>query len=256
MDDIYTQISQIQKAGTPAVFCLVTDTHGSTPRKAGSKMIVFPDKRISGTIGGGAVEAQAINDAVELLSTGTSCKKLYQLEEDLSMKCGGKMEVFFEPIGMLPKLYIFGAGHIGKVLARYAGDFGFRVTVFDERQGIFNDWPQSAATCVERDYYQSIENASFDKNTFVVILTHKHVHDEKILGLVGKKDISYIGMIGSKKKVAEVSRNLLESGTLTQEQIDRADMPVGIPMAAETPEEIAVSIIAKLIDVKNTLNKL
>lgn len=255
MDDIYSQISAAQKSGTPAVFCIVTDTQGSTPRKAGSKMIVYPDKHNSGTIGGGSVEAQATEDALEALRTGLAFKKIYHLEEDLSMKCGGNMEVYFEPVGILPRLYIFGAGHIGKVLARYAGDFGFRITVFDERPGIFSDWPPSDIQCIESDYLNSIENASFGYNTFVVILTHLHIHDEKILGIVAKKDTAYTGMIGSRKKVAEISHRLIESGTLTQEEINKTDMPVGIPMAAETPEEIAISIVAKLIDVKNTLKK-
>jgi len=255
MDDIYSQISDAQKSGIPAVLCIVTETQGSTPRKAGSKMIVYPDKHISGTIGGGSVEAQAIEDALKALITGLAFKKIYHLEEDLSMKCGGNMEVYFEPIGMLPRLYIFGAGHIGKVLARYAGDFGFRITVFDERPEIFRDWPPSGIQCIDGDYLSSIENTSFDNNTFVVILTHLHVHDEKILGIVAKEDTAYTGMIGSRKKVAEISRRLIESGTLTQEEINKTDMPVGIPMAAETPEEIAISIVAKLIDVKNTLKK-
>lgn len=255
MDGIYTQISNAQKSGTPAVLCVVTFTQGSTPRKAGSKMIVFPDKRISGTIGGGSVEAQAINDAVEALTAGIAFKKMYQLEVDLSMKCGGSMEVYFEPIGILPKLYIFGAGHIGKVLARYALDFGFRISVFDERPGIFSDWQLSGINCVEGDVFESVEKIPFDANTFVVILTHMHVHDQKLLGIIGKKQTAYTGMIGSRKKVAEVSKNLLDSGTLTSEELEKTDMPIGIPLAAETPEEIAISIIAKLIDVKNTMNK-
>jgi xanthine dehydrogenase accessory factor len=255
MDDIYSQISTVQKAGTPAVFCLVTGTQGSTPRKAGSKMIVFPDKHISGTIGGGSVEAQAIEDALEILTTGSAFKKTYHLEEDLSMKCGGSMEVYFEPVGMLPVLYIFGAGHIGKVLARYACDFGFRITVFDERPGIFSEWQLSGVHCVEGDYLISIENACFDNNTFVVILTHLHIHDEKILGIVARKNTAYTGMIGSRKKVAEITHRLQERGALTLEEIKKTDMPIGIPMAAETPEEIAISILARLIDVKNTLKK-
>jgi len=252
MDDIYSQISTAQKSGTPAVFCLVTDTQGSTPRKAGSKMIVYPGKRISGTIGGGSVEAQAIEDALQALPAGLAFKKTYHLEEDLSMKCGGSMEIYFEPVGLLPKLNIFGAGHIGRALARYARDFGFLITVFDERQGIFSDWPPSDVQCIEGDYLSSVEHAAFDHNTYAVILTHLHVNDEKILGIVAKKNIAYTGMIGSRKKVAEISKRLLESGILTQEEINKTDMPVGIPMAAETPEEIAISILAKLIDVKNT----
>lgn len=255
MQDIFSHIYEIQKEGTPAVLCIVTFTQGSTPRKAGSKMIVFADGHISGTVGGGSVEAQAIVDSRKILDEGVPFKKSYQLEEDLSMRCGGTMEIYFEPIGFMPKLYIFGAGHIGKAVARYACELGFNVKVFDNRPGIFSEWNTNTVQCIEGDYEQSITHAVIDANTFTVIVTHMHLYDEKILGIIAAKQTAYTGMIGSRRKVAETSANLLNAGILTQEQINRVDMPIGIPMAAETPEEIAVSIIAKLIDVKNTLIK-
>lgn len=255
MQNIFSQIFDIQKEGTPAVLCIVTFTQGSTPRKAGSKMIVYADGHISGTVGGGSVEAQAIEDAKKILEEGMPNKKTYQLEEDLSMRCGGNMEIYFEPIGIMPKLFIFGAGHIGKAVARYACEVGFNVKVFDNRPGIFNEWNANTIQCIEGDYEQSIAHAAIDVNTYIVIVTHMHLWDEKILGSVAAKHTAYTGMIGSRRKVKETTTNLLNAGILTQEQINRVDMPIGIPIAAETPEEIAVSIVAKLIDVKNTLNK-
>ena len=238
MEDIFSLVAGIRKEGTPAVLCIVTGTKGSTPRKAGSKMIIFPDGRIAGTIGGGSVEAQAITDGIGLLQEGQPLTKTYQLEEDLSMKCGGSMDIYFEPFGILPKLYIFGAGHIGKVVARYGNDIGFNVKVFDDRPGIFSEWANIPVQCIEGDYFSAIENAGFDNNTYVVILTHLHTYDEKILGIVAAKTTAYAGMIGSRRKVAEVSGNLIRSNILTQEQIDKVDMPIGIPIAAETLKKL------------------
>lgn len=217
-------------------------------------MIVFPDRKIVGTIGGGSIEFQAISDALEVLKSGVPLKKTYKLEEDLEMLCGGTVEIYYEPIKSNMDLFIFGAGHIGRVVARYATEFGFRITIFDEREGIFNEFDSSPYLCICENYYTAIEKAAFTENTFSVIVTPKHEYDERILTLLAKKPFAYLGMIGSKRKVAEVKKNLLENG-FTQDEIDRLDMPVGIKFNAETPEEIAISIVAKLIDVKNTLNK-
>jgi len=182
-------------------------------------------------------------------------KKEYNLEDDLGMHCGGKVEVYFEPLKSSIDLYIFGAGHIGRVVARYALDFGFRVTLFDERENIFKEFDSSTYKCVAGDYFSAIEKADFTENTYVVIVTPKHEYDERILTICAAKPFGYLGMIGSKRKVAEVKKNLMEKHHFTEEDINRMDMPIGIKFNAETPEEIAVSIVAKLIDVKNTQNK-
>ncbi len=252
--DIYNQISELQQSNKECVLCIITDTKGSAPRKAGSKMIVFPDRKIIGTIGGGSIEFQAITEAIEILKTGTPIKKIYKLEEDLGMHCGGTVEVYFEPIKSSSELYIFGAGHIGRVLAKYARDFGFRITLFDEREGIFDEFDTSGCKTICENYETAIGKIVFTENTYSVIVTPKHEYDEKIVGICAKKPFAYLGMIGSKRKVAEVKTRLLANNILDQQEIDRIDMPIGIKFNAETPEEIAISILAKLIDVKNSLN--
>jgi xanthine dehydrogenase accessory factor len=253
--NIYSQLNQIMLENRAAVLCIITHTSGSSPRKAGSKMIVFPDRKIIGTIGGGSIEFQAITDALEVLKSGIPFKKSYDLEDDLGMHCGGQVEVYFEAIKSLTDLYIFGAGHIGRVVARYALDFGFRITLFDERETIFTEFDASAYSCIKEDYFTAIEKAEFTENTFSVIVTPKHEYDEKIVTLLARKPFAYLGMIGSKRKVVEVKKNLAEKHGFTENEISKLDMPIGIKFNAETPEEIAVSIMAKLIDVKNTLNK-
>jgi xanthine dehydrogenase accessory factor len=250
--NIYSEIYRAIEENKPAILCIVTHTQGSSPRKAGAKMLVFPDKKIVGTIGGGAVEFQVIEEAIGFLKTGTPTQKFYELQDDLQMHCGGSMEVYFEPILSSPKLYIFGAGHIGRIVARYALDFGFRITLFDSRPEIFEEFDTSCFQCITDDYFTALEKAEFDENTFIVIVTPKHLYDEEILSVCAQKPNSYLGMIGSKRKVAEARTRFLREKILTEEQLNAVDMPIGIPMNAETPEEIAISIIAQLINVKNS----
>jgi xanthine dehydrogenase accessory factor len=255
MQEIFSDLKTVIEQGIPAVLCVVTDTSGSTPRKAGSKMLVFQDGSIKGTIGGGSIEFQVIQDALKNISCGTPFSKRFNLEDDLKMHCGGTMEVYFEAIGCLPKLYIFGGGHIGKALAGYATGLGFRPFVFDQREGIFEDWNIPGVETKTGDYLQTIDSLTFDNNTYIAIVTHKHDFDETVLLACLPREFAYLGMIGSKRKVAEIRKNALENKNISENQLDRVDMPIGIPFAAETPAEIAISIVAKLIDVKNTLKK-
>lgn len=255
MQQIFEELKTIIGQGIPAVLCVVTKTTGSTPRKAGSKMLVFQDGTIKGTVGGGSVEFQAIQDALRIISCGTPITKHFQLEKDLKMHCGGTMEIYFEPIGCLPKLYIFGGGHIGKALAGYATGLGFHPFVFDQREGIFDEWNMAGVETRNGDFIQIVDSLVFDNNTYIAIVTHKHDFDETVLLACLPHEYAYLGMIGSKRKVAEIRKSALENHGFTESQLNNVDMPIGIPFAAETPAEIAVSIVAKMIDVKNTLKK-
>jgi len=255
MQEIFNDLKTVIEQGIPAVLCVVTGTTGSTPRKAGSKMLVFQDGTIKGTVGGGSVEFQTIQDALGIICTGTPFSKRFHLEDDLKMHCGGTMEIYFEPIGCLPKLYIFGGGHIGKALAGYAIGLGFRPFVFDQREGIFDEWDMTGVETRNGDFQSIIDSLTFDTNTYIAIVTHKHDFDETVLLACIQREYAYIGMIGSKRKVAEIRKNALENHNIPEEQLNKVDMPIGIPFAAETPAEIAISIVAKMIDVKNSLKK-
>jgi xanthine dehydrogenase accessory factor len=254
MQEIFNDLKTVIEQGIPAVLCVVTGTTGSTPRKAGSKMLVFQDGSLKGTIGGGSVEFQAIQDALNIISCGTPFSKTFHLEDDLKMKCGGTMDVYFEAIGCLPKLYIFGGGHIGKAVAGYAPGLGFRPFVFDQREGIFESWNIPGIETRTGDYLQIIDALTFDTNTYIVIVTPQHESDQHILFACVPLDRAYIGMIGSKRKVGEIRKKAAENN-ISSEQLENVDMPIGIPFAAETPAEIAISIVAKLIDVKNSFKK-
>jgi len=122
--DILLKIDDIIKSGIKAALCIIVETKGSSPRKTGSKMIVYENGKQEGTIGGGSLELKVIEDAKEIMNGSVAQKFSYDLGDDLSMNCGGSAEVYIEPILQQQQLYIFGAGHIGKVLAKYAPDFG------------------------------------------------------------------------------------------------------------------------------------
>ena len=257
MQNIYSKLEELIKSGKNAALCVVVETKGSTPRKAGSKMIVFGDKKTYGTIGGGSIEFNVIEKTIDVIRNNTPKKYIFNLENDLDMTCGGYVEVYIEPVFPLPKLFIFGAGHVGKAVAEFASKTGFEITLFDERKDIFTQISSQNSTFVEGDYFEEIEKANFDNNTFIVVTTPKHAYDEEITAICVKKPHAYLGMIGSKRKVATAKKVFLEERGLKQDEIDSIDMPIGIKFAAQTPEEIAISIVAKLIDVKNSVeNKL
>lgn len=253
--DIYTRLSELIREQTDAVLCTVTFTKGSTPRKAGSKMIVLTDRSIVGTIGGGSVEYQVINDAMDVLRNRVPDSRTYQLEEDLGMHCGGTVSVFFDPILSKPNLFIFGAGHIGRVLARFASEFGFSVRIFDEREDIVKQMQDSGFSCSWVKYQEAVVSLPFSHETYTVIVTPKHEHDEMLVSVCARRPFAYLGMIGSKAKVNMIRNKLRDEYGVPDETINAIDMPVGIPFEAETPEEIAISILARLIDVKNKRNK-
>ena len=252
---IYSKIEELRNQGKKAALCIVTTTSGSTPRKTSAKMLVFEDKTIFETIGGGSIEKDVIDQAIDVIKQGTPVLKSYKLEEDLKMKCGGSMQVYIEPLNIFKKLFIFGAGHVGKAVAMFARELEFDITLFDSREGIFNNSEFDGYKCICTDYLKAIEDTQFDENTFVVIVTPKHEYDEVVLRKVLTKPHAYIGMIGSARKVEIIKKNLLDEKIISQEEIEKINMPIGIPFNAETPNEIAVSIVAKLIDVRNNLLK-
>jgi xanthine dehydrogenase accessory factor len=252
MQRIFAKTEEIILGQQPAALCIVIETHGSTPRKQGAKMIVYADGSIFGSIGGGSIEHMVANAAVNLIATGKPAKVTFNLDKDLGMHCGGTMEVYIEPLNPMQKLFIFGAGHIGKALAAFARELDFSVTLFDPREDIFSDAAFAGFNVINRDYFQAIEEAVFDDNTYIVIVTPKHISDEEIMAAVARKPHVYLGMIGSNRKVDLLKTRFLEENILTTEELEKIDMPIGIKFKAETPREIAISILAKLIDVRNT----
>jgi xanthine dehydrogenase accessory factor len=251
MQTIFSRAEEVRNEGRASAICIVIETQGSTPRKPGSKMIVFADGTIEGSVGGGSVEKEVVERAVKLIASGKPEKCTFKLEEELGMHCGGLMEVYIEPINPVQKLYIYGAGHVGRAVALFAAELDFSVTLIDPRENIFADPLFSKYTCLNREYFGAIDSLLFDGNTYSVIVTPKHAFDEEILARIARKPHAYIGMIGSTRKVETARKRFIEEKILTEEELEQIDMPIGIRLRAETPREIAICIVAKLIDVRN-----
>ncbi len=253
MKDILLEAAELIRLNKPAAMCTVVQTEGSSPRKSGTRMIVLFDKTIIGTIGGGSVEHESMKRALEVIKTGKPILYNYNLKDDLQMECGGAMQVYIEALANKPNLYIFGAGHVGKALSNLAVNFGFQITVIDERDNIFDDFDTNLLNVYNGDFTEFINTADFNNKTFIVIMTHEHKYDFDVLSKLCNKPHKYLGMIGSKTKVSQAKNQLIEKKILSEDKINEIDMPIGIRIKCETPEEIAVSIIAKLIDVKNDI---
>ena len=248
--DIFEEITLVKKSGTRAMLATVIESIGSAPGKPGARMIVKADGSTVGTIGGGAVEKKITEVALEGIQ-GAETKVIHYKLEELGMACGGGMSIFLEPLLSAPDLIIFGAGHIGSALSRIGSLLGFATTVVDSRDEFANrERLPRADRVIAQDYKKALPQLSFTDTSYLVILTHRHANDFEILEYCIKKPFYYLGMIGSRKKVATAFQQLREKG-MSEESIKRVHAPIGISIGAETPEEIAVSIAAQLVAVKS-----
>jgi xanthine dehydrogenase accessory factor len=248
--DIFEEIIAAKKANTPVVLATVVESLGSAPREEGARMLVKRDGSTVGTIGGGAVEKKVLDEALAMM--GAAAPKLVKYElKDIGMSCGGGMSVFLEPLLPAPQLIIFGAGHIGSALSQIGKMLDFNVTVIDNRPDFANakrlPW---ADTVLAEDYAKVLGDLSYSDGTYMIIVTHKHAHDFEILEQLINKPFRYLGMIGSRTKVATVFQQLRDRG-IAEEVIKKIHSPIGISIGANTPAEIAISIAAELVAVRN-----
>ena len=251
MELMYNKIIEVIHSGKPAALCIVVSTKGSTPLKAGAKMIVWETGKIFGTVGGGPVEKAVMDNAIEIIRKKAPQLFLHDLKKDHAMCCGGFMEIYIEPLMRTNKLFMFGGGHVGKAVVKHAMDLGFDVTVIDSREDVFDDWTVSGYRKAIGDFPKILPTLPYDESTYIVIATLDHPTDNEVLGFCLKKPHYYLGMIGSKNKVSRTRENFTKEGIATKEELDRVDMPIGIDINAVTADEIAVSIVAKLIMEKN-----
>ena len=256
MNDIYQEIVRIKAGGEEAALVTIVSTTGSTPREEGAKMLVKTDGSILGTIGGGSLEAQVIEEAIKVIKQGKP-KRLHMSltakeAEEAGMVCGGELEVFIEPILTPPTLYLFGGGHISLPLAKVGKLLGFKVAVIDDRAEFADpDRFPEADILLAEEFSKSFPKLKIDKSSYIVIVTRGHQHDELVLEWAVGTPAKYVGMIGSKTKVETIFSHLLAKG-ITNQQLDRVHAPIGLEIEAQTPEEIAVSILAEVIKVRRS----
>jgi xanthine dehydrogenase accessory factor len=253
--EVFAALGEALTRGEDVALVTITSTNGSTPQRVGAKMLVFADGRTVGTIGGGCYENDAFWKAREALTTRKSLTLKFELNDDFAeetgLVCGGQMEVFIEPIEPSPAVYVFGAGHVGFYLARAAHDAGFAVHVVDDRASFANRerFPDAAEVVVD-DIPAWLERTPLPPSAYAVIVTRGHRNDLEAVRALAPRPLRYLGLIGSRAKVARVYENLLEEGSVTPEQLERIHGPIGVDIGAVTPQEIAVSIVAELIAVR------
>jgi xanthine dehydrogenase accessory factor len=250
--EIHQEIVNCLSEGKEAALVTIVSASRSTPRGAGARMLVKPDGSIMGTIGGGMVEAEAINIARRVIRSEKSELHKFSLTPDKEpgMVCGGEMDIFVEPVLQTPMIYLFGAGHISLALARIGKLLGFRLTVIDDRPDYANEkrFPDADNIVVD-NFAQSFNKIRIDKHSYIVIMTRSHTEDESVLEQALLTKAGYIGMIGSKTKVKTIFHNLKNKG-IENDLLDKVHSPIGLEIFAETPEEIAISILAEIVKVK------
>lgn len=251
MRELFDAIGKLTREGKTFAVATITGHAGSVPRHV-AKMIIQPDGATFGTIGGGCVETQVVTHALKLLREGTKGVhvKSYDLIEEefggVGMNCGGKIDVAIEIIEPTPKLLIIGSGHLAQALSRIGKMLEFDIIVMDPmaKKESFPEAIEVVPDFVETGF----SKISVDPSTYIVILT-RHKDDVPALKCSLRTNAAYIGMVSSRRRVALVFGKLLEEG-FTEEQLARVYSPVGLDIGAETPEEIAVSILAEIIKIK------
>ncbi len=253
--EVFAAVAAALERGEPAALVTIVSTLGSTPQRVGAKMLVFGDGRIVGTIGGGCYENDAFGKAREAILNRKPQLVHYELDDDFAQEtglvCGGQMDVYIEPIEPSPELYIVGAGHVGFHLARIAQEVGFRVHVVDDREKFASRerFPDAAEVVVE-DIPSWITRSALAPHVYVVIVTRGHTNDLEALRALAPKELRYLGLIGSRAKVARIYEALTEAA-MPADALARVHAPIGLDIGAVTPQEIAVSILAELIAVKH-----
>ena len=254
---IYQALLELEKNNQSASLCTVTKSEGSTPRHVGSKMLVYADGKFIGTVGGGDLENRVIKAALQTLEDGKAQTLSYTMTDPARGDpgvCGGQVKVFVEPIYPPPTLVVIGAGHVGKAVVHLAKWLGFRVVVSDDREEFCN--PESTPGADE--YYPVemgllVEKLKVTKQTYLVVTSRGSNVDAVGLPSLLESNAAYIGVIGSKRRWATTVKVLKEKG-VAEDLINKVRSPMGIELQAETPEEIAVSIMAEILMVRDKGN--
>ncbi len=252
--DVYEEIVALRRSGRRAALATIVSVCGSIPSFETAKMLVRDDGSILGTIGGGCVEAEVWQAAREVMEQEKPRTLKFDLNEnpkyDTGLVCGGTLEVFVEPILPASVLYIFGAGHVAYSLYKIARIAGFDVVIADDRESYANSerFPE-AREIHATDFAETFKKIDPPESSFVVIVTRGHRDDMNVLRWAVDTPARYIGMIGSRRKIITIYKELQAEG-MPAEKFENVHAPIGFDIGATTPEEIAVAIVAELIAVR------
>lgn len=250
MNDVYKALADLPRSGISAALCTIVQAKGSTPRKAGTKLLVYSDGSIVGTIGGGEIEGRVIQEALDSLSSGETKIRSYDLIDSNQGDpgvCGGTLEVFIDPLRQADDLLVVGGGHVGRAVVFLAKWLGFRVVLSDDREEFC-----SPASAPDADDYihckleELPERYQFTSRTTVVLATRNNQVDVRGLPEILAAPSSYIGVISSRRRWNLTRDELLEAG-MKKADLERIHAPIGLDIGADTPEEIALSILAEVL---------
>ncbi len=250
---IYTRLAQAVKEDQPVALCAVVMTRGSVPRRPGSKMLVYPDGTFEGTVGGGELEFRVRQAAQEALQDGRPRYLTYNMVDPKKGDpgvCGGEVHVYIEPVLPPPTLVVIGAGHVGKAVVHLAKWLGWKVVLCDQRE----EWCRPERIPGADEYLvihpaQLPQHLDITSRTFFVLVTPGTQIDVETLPALLPTATPYIGVIGSRRRWATTRKMLIEEKGIPEEQVDRVVSPIGLEIGAETPEEIALSIMAQVVGV-------
>jgi xanthine dehydrogenase accessory factor len=252
--DLYDEIIRLRKLGQKCAVETIVQVNGSIPSYESAKLLVREDGSMIGTIGGGCVEAEVWTAAREVIETEKPKHLTFNLGQDAAydngLICGGQLDVFVEPVLPLPRAFIFGAGHISKSLSKVATLAGFGTVVVDNRESFANRERFPEAVDIQAAEYEDVfPKLAINETSYVIIVTRGHRDDMRVLKLALATPARYISMIGSKRKVINVIRELEKDG-VPPAAFERIHAPMGLDIGAISPEEIAISVAAEMIAVR------
>jgi xanthine dehydrogenase accessory factor len=252
-DELLARLLDLRARGERCVLVTVAQTRGSVPREAGAKMLVAANSETFGTVGGGKLEALVIEASRAALIAGAPVLKTYPLHEgdveSFGAICGGEVTVLLEPQGPRESVVLVGAGHCGRAIARLARECGLPVTVLDDRRELLADFPAGAHVIADRTPAEFIAGREWSaRDALVIVSRHFEIDREALAAALRQPAIGYVGMIGSRRKVQHVFDDLRERGC-TAGQLARVFAPIGLDLGADSPAEIAVSVLAELLAV-------
>lgn len=245
---------EVQKGqrGRRAALVTVIERRGSAPQVTGARLLLLEDHQILGTVGGGAIEAQAIDAAKRCLKTGKPQRVRANLVRDLAMCCGGSMELFVEYITAQQRLVLIGGGHVAQALIHAAIPLGMSTVVIDDRPEMLAH-PHFESSDRRQYDADELDDALSDlgPSDLVVIATRDHARDEKAMdSLLKREAMAYLGMIGSRRKVISVMQRIFrryDERGLARPSLEHVHAPIGLALGGKTPAEIAISVLSEII---------
>src|ERR1700716_1003341 len=252
--DIYEEVVRLRRLGQKCAIATIVQVNGSIPSYESAKLLVREDGSMVGTIGGGCVEAEVWNIAREVMETEKPRHLNFSLGQDAAydngLICGGQLNVFVEPIVPQPRAYIFGAGHISKSLSKGASLAGVATIIVDNREAFANrDRFPDADEIYSEEYEEIFPKLTIRDTSYLIIVTRGHRDDMRVLRWAITTQARYIAMIGSKRKVIGVVKELEKEG-VSRLEFERVFSPMGLEIGAVSPEEIAISVVAEMIAVR------